>query len=557
MLELQDKYRMDSSEQTLGKRGRRRQSLMMALALVLVLLLLALTPPLLNVSRYQRRIVTSMSQSLGRPVHLDKVTLHLVPVPGFTLQNFVVSEDPAFGNEPTIRANEVTATLRLSSLWQQRVEFSSVKFENPSVNLVRSADGRWNLEGVLLHASHVDTAPTAQQRAGAAPRFPYIEATGGRINLKLGQEKMPFSLTDADFALWLPSPQMWQVRLEGKPSRTDSNIGDPGTVRVEGKLQRAARMQEVPVDLHASWYDAPLGEASKLVSGTDRGWRGKLHADIWLQGPLGTAALKTKTTLVDLRRADFVPVRPLDESISCTSSADLPAVLLTNVACTMPIENAEPLEITFPQMDLTAPRAAQAILQAQKLPLEWVFGWMRLFSPRIPPEPTVQGTVDASLVHLAQSPAADWDGTVTLTMPVPARHANGEFVPVKDTANTPEQQFEVTVNSSGNNSIATLNPTPVRLGTNSELMLSGQASTQGYSFSLAGQASAAQLTAITHAFPQLADDTGLTLPKESTTPDTIHLVALSCTRVLSGGQACSAPVPVPRHPARRNVRLRR
>lgn len=548
---------MDSSEPITAESGRRRQSVMMALALVLVLLLLAITPPLLNVSRYQRRIVASMSASLGRPVHLDNVTLHLLPVPGFTLQNFVVGEDPAFGNEPTIRANEVTATLRLSSLWQQRVEFSEVKFENPSVNLVRSADGRWNLEGVLLHASHVDTAPTAQQRAGATPRFPYIEATRGRINLKLGQEKMPFSLTDADFALWLPSAQVWHVRLEGKPMRTDSNIGDPGTVWLEGTLQRAARMQDVPVDLHARWYDAPLGEASKLTSGNDRGWRGTLHADVWLQGPLGEATLKTKTTLVDLRRADFVPARPLDESISCASSADVPAVQLTNLACTMPIENAEPLEITAPQMDLTAPQTAQATLQAQKLPLEWVFGWMRLFFARIPPEPNVQGTVDANLVHLAQAPLTDWDGTVALTMPVPARHANGELVPVKDTTSAPLQQFEATVDSTGDSWTATLKPTPVRLGPNAELMLSGQASPTGYSFTLAGQASAAQLASVTHALPQLADDTALIQPKGSTVTDAIHPVALSCTRVLGGGQACTAPAPVPRHPARRNVRLRK
>jgi hypothetical protein len=88
-------------------------------------------------------------------------------------------------------------------------------------------------------------------------------------------------------------------------------------------------------------------------------------------------------------------------------------------------------------------------------------------------------------------------------------------------------------------------------------MLSGQVSPTSYTFTLAGQASAAQLASITHAFPQLADNTGLKVPKGSTAADTIHLVALSCTRVLSGGQACSAPVPVPRHPARRNVRLRR
>ncbi len=548
---------MDSNEQITAARGRRRQSVMMALALILVLLLLAITPPLLNVSRYQRRIVTSMSESLGRPVHLDKVILHLLPMPGFTFQNFVVSEDPAFGNEPTIRANEVIATLRVSSLWQRRVEFSSVKFENPSVNLVRSADGRWNLETVLLHASHVDTAPTAQQRPGAAPRFPYIEATGGRINLKLGQEKMPFSLTDADFALWLPSPQVWRVRLEGKPTRTDSNIGDPGTVRVEGSLQRAARMQDVPVDLHAMWYDAPLGEASKLVSGNDRGWRGTLHADVWLQGPLGSAALKTKTTLVDLRRADFVPARPLDESVSCASSADLPAVQLTNLACTMPIDNARPVDFSVPQVDLTAPQTAQATLQAQKLPLEWVFGWMRLFSARIPPEPNVQGTVDASLVHLSQAPVNEWNGTVALTMPVPARHANGELVPATGTTSAPEQQFEAALNSTGDSWNATLKPTPVRLGPGAELMLSGQASPTGYSFTLVGQASAAQLASVTHALPQVADDAELIMPRSTTAADAIRPVALSCTRVLSGGQACSAPVAAPRHPARRSVRLRK
>jgi hypothetical protein len=269
--------------------------------------------------------------------------------------------------------------------------------------------------------------------------------------------------------------------------------------------------------------------------------------------------LKTKTTLVDLRRADFVPAQPLDESISCASSADLPAVQLKNLACTMPIDNAKPLELAAPEMDLTSPQNAQATLQAQKLPVEWVFGWMRLFSARIPPDPNVQGTVDADLVHVAQAPVTDWSGTVALTMPVPARHASSEPAPVKVSATTTpqQQQLEATVNSTGDGWIATLKPTPVRLGPGAELMLSGQASPTGYSFTLLGQASAAQLASVTHALPQVADDTELVMPKSSAATDTIHPVTLSCTRVLSGGQVCSASVPVPRHPARRNVRLRK
>src|ERR1700712_6140196 len=114
--------------------------------LLLVLVLLALLPPLINVNRFQRRIVTSISTTLGRPVHLDRVSLNLLPLPSFTLQNFVVEEDPRFGYEPIIRANSVRATLRVSSLWRRRVEFSRISLASPSLNLVHDANGRWNFE---------------------------------------------------------------------------------------------------------------------------------------------------------------------------------------------------------------------------------------------------------------------------------------------------------------------------------------------------------------------------------------------------------------------------
>ena len=92
--------------------GKYRRRVLWTLAALLLLLALVLTPPLVTVNRLHRRIAASMSASLGRPVHLDRVHLHLLPVPGLTLENLVVSEDPAFGYEPTIRANVVEVTLR-------------------------------------------------------------------------------------------------------------------------------------------------------------------------------------------------------------------------------------------------------------------------------------------------------------------------------------------------------------------------------------------------------------------------------------------------------------
>ena len=79
---------------------------------ILVLVLFTVLPPLLNVNRYQHRVAQAISDSIGRPVHFDQIHLHLLPLPGLTIQNFVIQEDPAFGTEPALSANTVEARLR-------------------------------------------------------------------------------------------------------------------------------------------------------------------------------------------------------------------------------------------------------------------------------------------------------------------------------------------------------------------------------------------------------------------------------------------------------------
>src|SRR5260370_12827504 len=78
-----------------------RRLLYLAFA-ALVVLLLVLLPPLISVNRYQKRIANAISDSLGRPVHLDKFSLNLLPLPGFILDNLVVEQDPGFGYDTVI-----------------------------------------------------------------------------------------------------------------------------------------------------------------------------------------------------------------------------------------------------------------------------------------------------------------------------------------------------------------------------------------------------------------------------------------------------------------------
>jgi hypothetical protein len=500
---------------------------------------MAIAPPLINANRLKRRIAASMSASLGRPVSIGKVTMHLLPMPGFTLENLVVNEDPAFGYEPTIRAMKVDVTLRPSSLWRRQVEISTIKFdvdENgsaPSLNLVRNAQGKWNLQGLLMHASNVDMAPTVQQKAGPAPRFPYVEATGVRVNVKIADEKKAFSLTDAEFALWQPEPGTFRVRIEAKPARTDSNISDPGIVRLEGSLQRAATMAEVPVNLTASWHEAPLGEASKLLTGEDAGWRGALTVEATLAGKLGAAKLSTSVHLRDLRRADFVPANTLDVDIDCAATADGTTITLTEATCTAPVAGAKPLKLTTPLIDLGKPRSATMGLVAEDVPLTWAMGWAKLFSQRIPAKLDPQGTLAGSASWNMTDDTA-WSGGMTATLTSTKQPLTFVWT------FAPEAQPLAGSERGAPHVKLALAPVTFKPTDGSQLALSGALDFSGYTLNLDGNASLAQVSALANLVPPLADGLNEGLPPFA--EDALRSLDIACTRAWGAAQRCGSAV---------------
>jgi AsmA family/AsmA-like C-terminal region len=309
----------------------------MTWTILLVVLLAVLVPPLVNVNRYRKRVVEAISRSLGRDVTASRIALRLLPRPGIVLSDFVVAEDPSYGAEPMLRADSVTAFLRLTSLWRGRLEIGTLDLDSPSLNLVRRSDGHWNLEELVERASQVASAPTTEARPEVRPRFPYVEASSGRINFKLGEVKKAFAFTDADFALWLESENQWGIRLEARPMRTDVDVHDTGTLKLDGHFQRASSLRKTPLNLKLTFSGGPLGQLTKLIYGRDRGWRGIVRSNASLTGTPAALGVTLDAQIDNFRRYDIALGEPMRLLVHCTATYSSPEEALHDLRCESPV----------------------------------------------------------------------------------------------------------------------------------------------------------------------------------------------------------------------------
>lgn len=387
-----------------------RRGVLITAALAVAALVL---PPFINVGRYKGRVIESLSIALGRPVTVDAVELRLLPQPGFHLDNLAVGDDPAYSAEPILHAEEVTAYLRLSSLWRGKMEIARLKLKYPSLNLAERQDASWNLESLLWKASRSQSAPTAAGHSESRPRFPYIEATNGRINFKNGLEKSVFSFTEADFTLWSPAENQWRMRLEARPMRTDMPVTDTGTVRAEITMQRANLLRDAPMQGTVTWERVQLGNLTRLIYGEDRGWRGALEASAQVSGTPGALHFNTAAKLRDFRRYDISSGNAANLNATCAGELNVSASLLQNTDCRMPLEGGL-LSVQGTLRGLRYPRYDVAI-GAQNLPASALLNLARRAKRDLPEDLAAKGTISASFhaKRMSEAPSI-WIGNLVV-----------------------------------------------------------------------------------------------------------------------------------------------
>ncbi|HVA94661.1 MAG TPA: AsmA family protein, partial [Candidatus Dormibacteraeota bacterium] len=237
----------------------------------------------LQTNAARRYLLERLVASFGRPVDVGRFDFSLLDGARLEAYSVTVAEDPHFGYEYFLRADELTAGLRWSALFSGRVEFGSLSLLQPSLNLVRDADGHWNIERWLPPAPAGGSrpgfvGPLAASR-GRAARLTSIDVDGGRIDFKQQDNKSPFALTDVSGSVEQDRTGRWQLDLEARPMRAGVELQDIGLLRLRGTIAgTSARLQ--PAELNLTWRAASLADALRLAREKDYGMRGQLTLDL-------------------------------------------------------------------------------------------------------------------------------------------------------------------------------------------------------------------------------------------------------------------------------------
>jgi uncharacterized protein involved in outer membrane biogenesis len=493
-------------------------------AVVGLLLVLALFLVRPGANRLRARIVHSISLALGRQVDVASVTLHLLPQPGFTLENFVVHDDPVFSAEPMLRAEEVTAALRVSSLFRGRIEIAHLNLSEPSMNLVRNSDGRWNVEGLLDRAAKTPIAPTSKARTEVRPGFPYIEAERGRINFKFGQEKKSYALTDADFGFWQDSENAWGMRLKAQPVRTDFNLSDTGLLTVNGTWQRAAVLRATPLQFNFLWERAQLGQASKLAYGNDQGWRGTIEFAATLSGTPGDLLVATQASVEDFRRYDIPGGGALRLQAQCSGHYSTANQTLSKLACHAPAGDGM-VTVDGSIAGLPGAPSYDLGMVVERVPAQALVEFARHAKQGIPGDLIADGKLEASVrcVRANRAGPAVWTGAgetlgfhlssksikteVALDRIPLAISARGTAVPPIKISGFPAGAG---IREAPARNHIEIGPFPLALGKPSPAVARGWISYSGYGFSLQGDGQIQRLLQVAHTLglpaPALAAD---------------------------------------------------
>jgi acetolactate synthase regulatory subunit len=257
---------------------------------LLLVLAVGFAAPHFDIEFARPKIERALERGLGRHVEVGPVHFNLFTGPGFTVDDVTIHEDPRAGIEPFAYVGTLEARVRVLSLFRHKLEFSSLRLDEASINLVKTDAGPWNFQFLL------SSAPAS---AGAMPA---IKMREGRVNFKFGDTKSVVYFSNADFDVAPSMDGSVELRFVGAPARSDRPAPqDFGNFFVRG------RWSAQKVDMRVELEKSALEEVARLIDRRGFGLHGVIALDAQLSGVPSHLDVTGNIQVNDVHRWDLLP----------------------------------------------------------------------------------------------------------------------------------------------------------------------------------------------------------------------------------------------------------
>ena len=115
-----------------------------AIVIAVLIVVVLVLPFLIDVNMFRPRIESELTNALGRKVTVGNLKLSLWSG-SLAADNIAIADDPAFSNQPFVRAEALNVGVNLMPLvFSKTLEVRDITLTRPQVSLMRTPQGKWN-----------------------------------------------------------------------------------------------------------------------------------------------------------------------------------------------------------------------------------------------------------------------------------------------------------------------------------------------------------------------------------------------------------------------------
>ena len=363
----------------------RKLTIIAGIVLLLIVVIAAVALVSLNglIARNREYLLAQVKEAVGRDVTVGEIGVSLWGGIGARLNQFSVADDPAFGKEPFVRAEDLQVNMKLLPLLRKEFQVSKVILHRPVINIIKDQKGQFNFSTLGGPKEKKEAEKEKEKEEKEKGRRPpallvsLVDVDNGQIHYVDGSQGIDFRANQIDLKLNdISFDQPIRVDLSAAVFGAEKqNLKVKGQV---GPLGANAEVNNLPLEGDLDLDSVPLANLEKTVPGLKQRYpqglelSGAIGAKTHFSGSLGKDVLPQINGTLNLVNVSArlpqlpQPISDVNAKVNFTGkTAELPETTFhigkSEIRLAAKVASFAPLNLTY---RVSSPELALADLRA-------------------------------------------------------------------------------------------------------------------------------------------------------------------------------------------------